>query len=246
MTSTDNLQITHIEVSQADKEGAINNIADNLDRATMGRLQHDMASDADYTLLTVSNEHINLYLQIDDTGVVLTAARNIILPNNRQIHIAFNNTAQTLTFKTVAGSGVAVQAGSRDIIYTDGTDVVSAVGLAADNYPQDYHWYFPNKPPNNALIGFIVMTRTVEFVSGLTGSYGESVISATASTDFDIKKNGSSIGTINWAAAATSATFTFASTTSFSAGDELKVFAPATQDSTLSGISISLKGSRFV
>lgn len=247
MTTTANLNIQHVTVGQADKEAAINNIADKLDQSNMGSFVHDMASDADYTLLTASDEHLNFYLQINDTGVLLTTTRNIILPNNKQVHVVFNNTAQSLVFKTTAGVGPTVQAGERDLVYTDGTDVVLAAGgLSTNDYPQDYHFYFPNKPANSATIAFIMMTRTVKFLSGLSNSYGTALVAATASSDFDIQKNGASIGTINWAAAATVATFTFATDTTFNTGDSIKVIAPATQDSTLSGISISISGSRFV
>ena len=59
-----------------------------------------------------------------------------------------------------------------------------------------------------------------------------------------MKKNGSSIGTINWAASATTATYTFASTITFAAGDILQLVAPATADTTLADIGITIAATR--
>lgn len=85
---------------------------------------HDMASDADYTLSTAQNAYGRI--EITDTGVLLTAARNIVTDNNIREFRAINSTAQTLTFKTSAGTGVALLAGAEQKLYCDGTDIVSA------------------------------------------------------------------------------------------------------------------------
>ena len=89
-----------------------------------------------------------------------------------------------------------------------------------------------------------VFAVAADFPSGLTGSQGKSEAAATAQTDYDIQKNGSSVGTMRFAAAASSATFIMASATSFAVGDKLQIVAPGTLDSTLSDISVTLKGTR--
>ncbi|MGH8520137.1 MAG: DUF2793 domain-containing protein [Gammaproteobacteria bacterium] len=89
-----------------------------------------------------------------------------------------------------------------------------------------------------------VVTRQVIFPSGLTGSQGKAGTAATAQTDFDIQKNGSSVGTMRFAASATSATFIMASQQTFAAGDILKVVAPATPDATLANLTFTLSGTR--
>lgn len=66
---------------------------------------------------------------------------------------------------------------------------------------------------------------------------------ATASTVFTLKKNGSSVGTISWSASGTLGTVDLTATTiSFATGDILTLEAPATADSTLADISITLAG----
>ncbi len=68
----------------------------------------------------------------------------------------------------------------------------------------------------------------------------KSLVAATASTTFTLKKNGASIGTANFAAAATTATFTVAADANFVSGDILTVTAPGSQDTTLADLSFSL------
>lgn len=86
--------------------------------------------------------------------------------------------------------------------------------------------------------------RAVDFPAGLTNSQGEAGTAATAQTDFDIEKNGVSVGTMRFAASSTSATFIMASPQSFAAGDILTVIAPGSPDATLAGVSFVLAGTR--
>jgi hypothetical protein len=59
------------------------------------------------------------------TNGVLTANRNVIVPNNWQGTVFCNNSgAFTTTFKTAGGSGVVVAQGKRAILLADGTNVV--------------------------------------------------------------------------------------------------------------------------
>jgi hypothetical protein len=86
--------------------------------------------------------------------------------------------------------------------------------------------------------------RAVIFPAGLTDSQGTAGTAATAQTDFDVRKNGASVGTMRFAAAGTSATFIAASQQTYSPGDILTVVAPASPDATLAGVSFVLAGTR--
>ena len=102
-----------------------------------------------------------------------------------------------------------------------------------------------------SLIRFITLS-SIDAPFALTGSgVGSGVgattgatTGATSSTTFDIKKNGSNVGTADWAGAAQVATFTMGSETIFDAGDVLSVHAPSTPDATLADIALALKGTR--
>jgi len=63
---------------------------------------------------------------------------------------------------------------------------------------------------------------------------------ATAQTDFDLQKNGVSIGTIRFAAAGTTATYVGVGATAFAAADDIRVIAPASPDATLANLGFSL------
>lgn len=79
-------------------------------------------TDADHVLL--STEYNAPIMEFTGT---LTAGRNIIFPTIAGgILFVYNNTTGgfALTFKTAAGTGIAVAAGKRAILYCDGTNVV--------------------------------------------------------------------------------------------------------------------------
>lgn len=62
------------------------------------------------------------------------AARNVICPATSKLYVFTNNTAGgfAMTLKTLSGSGIAVPAGQRRILYCNGTDVVEAInGLSS-------------------------------------------------------------------------------------------------------------------
>ena len=76
----------------------------------------------------------------------------------------------------------------------------------------------------------------------LAGSRGSAGTAATAETDFDIRRNGTSIATMRFAAAADTATFIAASETVLEPGDVLSVVAPATPDATLADVGLTIAG----
>ena len=69
-------------------------------------------------------------------------------------------------------------------------------------------------------------------------------VAATGSTTYTLAKNGTSIGTIAWAASGTVGTISVTASTSFAAGDILSLTGPATADATLANIAVTLAGTR--
>jgi len=251
MTTTTNFGITHMASSQASREVTFNEALNKLDGFLAGELVHDMASDADYTL--VANEDENLTFKITDTGANLTAARNIVLPNRAIMHIAENAMGNTfdLVFKTAAGTGVTVADGVRTWIKSDGTDIEEVPGVVSDNFPFDLGFFASGTPIASAILLMYTFDRTVTFVAGLTGSQGSSNVTATSAWVGDIQRSiggpasFSNVGTINFAASAQVATFTMASETVYNAGDVMRVLSESPADATLADIGITLKGTRL-
>lgn len=122
-------------------------------------------------------------------------------------------------------------------------DLEVLVDVAA-GVPYDLATFYPGVPGNSQLLARIKLARAVTFPINLTGSLADARVAATASTTVTLKKNGSSIGTLVWAASGTSGAFTFAAAVSFAAGDVLTLEGPATADVTLADISITLIGTR--
>lgn len=99
---------------------------------------------------------------------------------------------------------------------------------------------------NQSLLRHIIagdLTSAV-FASGLPDSAFKSRVAATASYTVTIKKNGSSIGSFNFAIGATSAAVTFSSPVTCVPGDEIEFVGQATPDTTLAGIYGTMSGTR--
>lgn len=127
----------------------------------------------------------------------------------------------------------------------DATPVMRALTQAdLPAQPFDLTAFYPGVPSASALVTRVPVARAVTFAAALAGSVGKARIAATAQTDFDVQKNGTSVGTIRFAAAATSATFISASGFTCAAGDIVSIAAPATADATLADVGIVLAGVR--
>jgi len=97
-------------------------------------------------------------------------------------------------------------------------------------------------PAASQIIERYIFATPVNFPAGLAGSYGGAATAATSTATFSIQRNGTAIGTMTFAAAATTASFIMTSATSFAAGDVLTITAPATPDATLANLAWTLSG----
>lgn len=106
--------------------------------------------------------------------------------------------------------------------------------------------FYPGLPEGGALALRVPMARAVSFAANFSGSYASASAAATGSSVFSVKKNGTEIGTVTFAAAGSSGTFTTDSgaAQSFVAGDVLSITCPASADATLSDVGIVLAGTR--
>ena len=110
--------------------------------------------------------------------------------------------------------------------------------------PYDLFAFYPGVPLASAVLLYVKMVRSVVLPINLTGSLAGALTAATASTTLNIQKNGTTIGTIIFAAAGTVGTFTFTTAITFVAGDVLSVIAPSVPDSTLALLNLTLTGTR--
>lgn len=96
------------------------------------------------------------------------------------------------------------------------------------------------KPTAAELLFRHEFTTAVNIPINMLNSQGSSGVAATVSAVLSLKKNGTQFGTATWAAAGTEPTFAAASITSFAIGDVLSITAPASVDTTLADISLSI------
>ena len=133
-----------------------------------------------------------------------------------------------------------------------GQDLQDLAGLTPTSYtltgggaiqaPAYVSGAWSGSPGASQVIERYIFAGAVSFPAGLGGSYGTAGIAATGSTIFTIAKNGSSVGTMAFAAVTTTATFAMSTATSFAAGDVLTITAPGTPDATLANLAWTLSG----
>jgi hypothetical protein len=161
--------------------------------------------------------------------------------------LSYNANTNALTATTFIGALTGNASSATVVSDGDKGDItVSSSGTVwtIDSKPFDVVFMLNGAPTASQRLCMVKFARTVVFASGLSPSQGVARTAATAQTDLDIQKNTSSVGTVRWAAAGTAASFIMASQTTFSAGDILEVFAPASPDATLATISVTLAGVR--
>jgi len=134
--------------------------------------------------------------------------------------------------------------------YGNAGDVLTSGGASApptwSAAPFDITAFYPGVPSASAKVARIPVARAVALPANFAGSYFTASANATATTVFDVQKNGSSIGSVSIAAGGTTATFTTTSGTSktLAAGDVFAVIAPATPDATLADPGFVFAGTR--
>ena len=131
------------------------------------------------------------------------------------------------------------------LIYNGSAWVTLVTILEADAHDTD--GALEGLPTSSQVVGRFLFARAVTFPDDFAGSKGDVDTAPTdsAGADFDIKKNGSSIGTMSFASAATVATFTTSGgATSMAIADVLTVVAPGSADPALANLSFVFKGTR--
>jgi hypothetical protein len=102
--------------------------------------------------------------------------------------------------------------------------------------------FLNGKPTASLVLQRYVFATAVTFPVNLTGSQGTAAVAPTMTATFLLQKNGASLGTMAFAAAASNATFTMPAATTFNAGDVLTLLAPAVPDATLADLAWTFIG----
>lgn len=233
---SNNLDLTQLVDTSVDKETLINDKGGELDAALTETLDVDFTS----TSQTLSNTNFRRHFQFNATN--LSVARDLTVPAIKRFFFV-NNAAGTATLSVVRGStSIGIEAGANGLFYTDGTTngLVQAAGGGATRY--DVGAFVGGVPTVSVSVLSYPFPRSVTFPSGLTNSQGYAGTAPSAQTDFDIRRNGVSVGTMGFANGSQTAVFTMASDTQYTAGQRLEVVAPANLNG-LSDLMMALAGS---
>jgi hypothetical protein len=111
--------------------------------------------------------------------------------------------------------------------------------------PYDFYGFYPDNPNASQVLFRGAVPRSVRLPEDLAGSYGLALTAPDAEAVFGITRNGTSIGSMTFAATEATATFTFPTQVTLAAGDVLAVVAPASADPAIDGISWTLAGIWF-
>lgn len=244
---SNNLDLDQLTTGQTDKETTVNTATGQIDAAITETLTCDLTS-GDVTL-TATQFRRN---QIFQASNVATSGRKINLPSTsiKRSFLVFNPASSTNSIAVVKGStSINVGIGEIGIFYADGTtngllggSLVAVTGTVAEAYSIGTSCV--GKPATSEKLIVFAFPYSATLAASASGSQCVAQTAATAQTDFTLKKNGSSIGTIRFAAAGTVASYVSISSTTFAAGDVLTIEAPASQDATLADIGFSLKLTR--
>ena len=153
----------------------------------------------------------------------------------------------TLAFSTFGGGGSTTFIGLTDVPANFTGDAkkktrVNAAETALEFVPDTRNIMatFGGVPGVSEVVFAMRVAIAIDFPASMTGSYVTADVAATAQTDFDMQKNGASVGTIRFAAAGTTATYVGVSAFSLAAGDKFTIIAPNPADATLADLYFSL------
>jgi hypothetical protein len=239
---SNNLDLDQMADGQASPEVTHNDSNGQLDAA----ITETHTADVSAGNVTLTSTQYRRAMRVDVVNGA--AARDVTLPAVKKMAVVTIDSGNTnqITLK-VGSTSVILNPGTAVVAYTDGTaNGLECFGLNNEaRAPFDINAFIPGLPADGSNVLFLSARRAFRLPINLTGSIAKSRVAADATADFDIKKNGSSIGTISFAAAATTATLTFAAAVSFAIGDELIIEAPSPQDVDLADVYIGLLGERL-
>lgn len=244
---TTNLNLRYLATTDVLDEVVINDALNQADTRLLSVADVVVTSDADITL-TNTNGHAaqssNLTVRVRDPDSLLTVTRRITFPAIKGSYVIDNTTAQSIECWIGSGTVITIPTLDSGYVYSDGTDMfliklgrsVGGGGAFTDVGNFEIPMTFIGTIlPSRELVRF-TFTRSVIFKPGLLQSVGSAGTVPTSSFDFTLKRNGASIGTANFAAAAAVATFSFVSTVIFVPGDVLSIDSQAVADATLANV----------
>ena len=127
----------------------------------------------------------------------------------------------------------------RAIVLQDNGDKVYVYPLKARK--PKFLGTFGGAPGASAVVFAFLANEALSFPASMSGSVVKAKTAATAQADFDLQKNGISVGTVRFAAAGTVASYVSISAFTMASGDHLELVAPGSPDATLADLFFTLE-----
>lgn len=104
----------------------------------------------------------------------------------------------------------------------------------------DISGFVSGTPANASNLMMLAVVRPFSLPANLAGSVARSTVATTASTDYVVQKNGTTVATITFGASSNIGTFSNQAAVSFALGDVLSIKSPVTSDATHANIAWTL------
>jgi hypothetical protein len=107
------------------------NLGTLIEQAISGYVTQAVSTGTD-TTITIPNGATgvarNMFIELTGTG---GASTNLIVPSNKKLYFIYNNASGAVTVKVAGQTGVSVAAGTKVILVSNGTDIVTATSYVA-------------------------------------------------------------------------------------------------------------------
>jgi hypothetical protein len=246
------LQILQVSESQSMKATATNTALASLEAAMSDEYVLATAgTTTSYTLAFDTTNDLSSRLALRfvclNIGSGATVPFNVIHPAAKHLFFVINNTSQDVTIKTPAGTGPTIHPAAQKLLYCDGVNIIDTTGAVGYNIKavEAVGCMFMPNPKSSEVLARLMMLNAGTFDTNFALSKGSVITNPSATYAIDVRQNGSSIGNVSISSSGVF-TFTNAGVVTVSAGDVITFVAPATADSAITGVGISLYYSYLV
>ncbi len=146
----------------------------------------------------------------------------------------------TLTIERGQEGSSALNWNTGDILYS--TNTAQTTGTTAGS-PYDIAGGISGPIAGSQYVLYFLAVRSVDIPANFSGSLASVLTAFTSAATYTIYHNGTSVGTISFAASGTSGTFSTSSAFTLAVGDSLTIEAPSTADATAANLAITIQAS---
>jgi hypothetical protein len=234
MSATLNLAIPYIQASQLQKEVTANAAFDLLEDALTETLAVSVSSGS--AAPTAAQVRAMALMQI--TGATVSG-RTVTLPVLKRPLFVSLSAASTQSVSLVRGTtSITILPGATLYLFTDGTS--NGLLQLGEFGPYRAPIWIRGAPSNGEIVTrWQVKDRPLVLLPGLLGWSVVADVAAAASTVWSVRRNGTAVGTLTWAAAGTVPTLatTGGTAQTFAVDDFFDVQSASPADATLADVS---------